>query len=152
MATSRNKFTLKIILSYLVLGLLSVVVGLFLYSEFQKMTSDNVKTLGEKKFIETGTLINLVYEADRFARVALLTEDDSDFEKYMLKTDSLFLKIKEIKSLTTNDFQLRQLDSVKSLLIEKNGNIEQLRILALTNKRDTSLDEIMEEVQKLETS
>src|SRR5690606_14215272 len=101
---------------------------------------------------ETGTLINLVYEADRFARVALLTEDDSDFEKYMLKTDSLFLKIKEIKSLTTNDFQLKQLDSVKSLLIEKNGNIEQLRILALTNKRDTSLDEIMEEVQKLETS
>lgn len=152
MATSKNKFTFKIILSYLVLGALSVLVGVFLYSEFQKSTSDKVDNIGEKKFIETGTLINLVYEADGFARLALLTENDSDFEKYMLKTDSLFLKIKEIKSLSTNDFQLKQLDSVKSLLIEKNQNIEQLRILTLTNKKDTSLDEIMEEVQKLEAS
>lgn len=152
MATSRNKFTFKIILSYLVLGVLSVLVGLFLYSEFEKLTSEKIKSVGEKRFIETGTLINLVYEADGFARIALLTEDDSDFEKYMLKTDSLFLKIKEIKSLSSNDFQLKQLDSVKSLLIEKSQNIEQLRILTLTNKKDTSLDEIMKEVQKLEAS
>lgn len=152
MATSKNKFTFKIILSYLVLGALSVLVGFFLFSEFEKLTSDSVKSLGEKKFIETGTLINLVYEADGFARLALLTGSDDDFEKYMLKTDSLFLKIKEIKSLSTNDFQLKQLDSVKTLLIEKNQNIEQLRILALTNKKDTSLDEIMKEVQKLEAS
>ncbi len=152
MANSRNKFTFKIILSYLVLGALSVLVGLFLYSEFEKLTSENVKTIGEKKFVETGTLINLVYEADRFARLALLTEEDSDFEKYMLTTDSLFLKIKEIKALSTLDFQKKQLDSVKSILIEKNQNIEQLRILGLTNKKDTSLDEIMREVQKLEAS
>ena len=152
MATSKNKFTFKIILSYLVLGALSLLVGFFLFSEFEKLTSESAKSLGEKKFIETGTLINLVYEADGFSRLALLTESDRDFEKYMLKTDSLFLKIKEIKSLSTNDFQLRQLDSVKSLIIEKNQNIEQLRILGLTNKKDTSLDEIMEEVQKLEAS
>lgn len=152
MATSKNKFTFKIILSYLVLGALSVVVGIFLFSEFEKLTAENVKSLGEKKVVETGTLINLVYEADGFSRLALLTESDKDFEKYMLKTDSLFLKIKEIKSLSTNDFQLKQLDSVKSLLIEKNQNIEQLRILGLTNKKDTSLDEILKEVQKLEAS
>lgn len=152
MTTSRNKFTFKIILSYLVLGVLSLLVGLFLYSEFEKLTSEKAENLGEKKFIETGSLINLVYEADGFARIALLTEEDVDFEKYMLKTDSLFLKIKEIKSLSTNEFQLKQLDSVKSLLIEKSQNIEQLRILTLTNKKDTSLDEIMKEVQKLEAS
>ena len=152
MATAKDKFTFKIILSYLVLGTISVLVGFLLLSEFEKLTSESVKSEGEKKFVETGTLINLVYQADGFSRLALLTEDDSDFERYMLKTDSLFLKIKEIKSLSTNDFQLKQLDSVKSLLIEKNQNIEQLRILTLTNKKDTSLDEIMEEVQKLEAS
>src|SRR5690554_1253007 len=128
------------------------MVGAFLFSEFEKLTSENISNLGEKKIIETGTLINLVYEADGFSRLAILTENDSDFEKYILKTDSLFLKIKEIESLLTNEFQIKQLDSVKSLLIEKNENIEQLRILTLTNKKDTSLDEIMEEVQKLEAS
>ena len=152
MATAKDKFTYKIILSYLVLGTISVLVGFLLFSEFEKLTSESVKSIGEKKFVETGTLINLVYEADGFSRLALLTEEDRDFEKYMFKTDSLFLKIKEIKSLSTNDFQLKQLDSVKSLIIEKNQNIEQLRILALTNKKDTSLDEIMKEVQKLEAS
>ncbi len=152
MATSKNKFTFKIILSYLVLGALSVLVGVFLYSEFKNFTAESNETTGEKKFIETGTLINLVYKTDGFSRLALLTESDSDFENYMAKTDSLFAKIDEIKSLTTNDFQLKQLDSVKALLKEKNQNIEQLRILRLTNQKDTSLDDIMREVRKLEAS
>src|SRR5690606_27613636 len=104
------------------------------------------------KFMETGTLINLLYETDGFSRLALLTENDTDFEEYMAKTDSLFRKIEEIKQLTTNDFQLKQLDSVKSLLQEKNRNIEQLRILRLTNQKDTSLDDILKEVRKLEAS
>jgi signal transduction histidine kinase/DNA-binding response OmpR family regulator len=134
------------------LGALSVLVGAFLYSEFKNFTAESTETKGEKKFIETGTLINLVYETDGFSRLALLTESDEDFEKYMAKTDSLFKKIEEIKSLTNNDFQLKQLDSVKSLLKDKNRNIEQLRILRLTNKKDTSLDDIMKEVRKLESS
>ncbi|MDN3722830.1 ATP-binding protein [Aequorivita sp. SDUM287046] len=152
MATSKNKFTLKIILSYLVLGALAVLVGIFLYTEFKKYTAEKNETNGEKKFVETGTLINLVYETDGFSRLALLTESDADFEKYMTKTDSLFRKIEDIKRLTTNDFQVKQLDSVKTLLEEKNRNIEQLRILRLTNQKDTSLDDIMKEVRKLEAS
>src|SRR5690606_17663224 len=152
MATLKNKFTFKIILSYLVLGALSVLVSVFLYSEFKNFTAESTESAGEKKFIETGTLINLVYETDGFSRLALLSEKDDDFEKYMVKTDSLFKKIEEIKSLTTNDFQIKQLDSVTSLLKEKNQNIEQLRILRLTNQKDTSLDEIMSEVRKLEAS
>ncbi|MCG2429674.1 ATP-binding protein [Aequorivita xiaoshiensis] len=152
MANSRNKFTLKIILSYLVLIALAVLVGFFLYSEFQNYTAENIEKKGEKKFIETGTLINLVYETDGFSRLALLSESEEDYEKYVVKTDSLFKKIKEIKSLTVNDFQIKQLDSVKSLIEEKNRNIEQLRILRLTNQKDTSLDDIMREVRKLEAS
>lgn len=152
MANSKNKFTLKIILSYLVLGALAVLVSIFLYSEFKKYTAQTNEINGEKKFIETGTLINLVYETDGFSRLALLSESDVDFENYMSKTDTLFKKIEEIKTITTNDFQLKQLDSVKALLEEKNRNIEQLRILRLTNQKDTSLDDIMKEVQKLEAS
>ncbi|HBC05545.1 MAG TPA: hypothetical protein DC015_15445, partial [Aequorivita sp.] len=67
MATSKNKFTFKIILSYLVLGALAVLVGFFLYSEFKNFTAESSETTGEKKFIETGTLINLVYETDGFS-------------------------------------------------------------------------------------
>lgn len=152
MATSKNKFTFKIILSYLVLGALSVLVGIFLFSEFKNYSAQLNESKNEKKFIETGTLINLVYKTDGFSRLALLTETDEDFERYTSKNDSLFKKIEEIKSITTNDFQVKQLDSVKSLLEDKNRNIEQLRILRLTNQKDTSLDDIMREVRKLESS
>lgn len=152
MATSRNRFTFKIILSYLVLGALSVVVGFFLFAEFEKLTTENVVNSGEKKFVETGTLINLVYKTDGYSRLALLTESDDDFETYLAKNDSLFAKIEDIKSLTTNEFQRQQLDSVKSLLHEKNRNIEQLRILRLTNQKEATLDDIMKEVRKLEAS
>lgn len=152
MATSKNKFTFKIILSYLVLGALSVLVGVFLFSEFKNYSAQVNESKNEKKFIETGTLINLVYKTDGFSRLALLTETDEDFERYTSKNDSLFKKIEEIKSITTNSFQVKQLDSVKSLLEDKNRNIEQLRILRLTNQKDTSLDDIMREVRKLESS
>ncbi|MCG2418020.1 response regulator [Aequorivita sp. F47161] len=152
MATAKNKFTFKIILSYLVLGALSIFAGYFIFSEFKNYTAESSEITGEKKFIETGTLINLLYETDGFSRLALLTESDDDFQKYMGKTDSLFRKIEEIKALTTNQFQIKQLDSVTALLKEKNQNIEQLRILRLTNQKDASLDDIMREVRKLEAS
>ncbi len=152
MASSKNKFTLKIILSYLVLGAISIVVGAFLYAEFKNYTAATNTDSGEKKIIETGSLINLVFETDGFSRLSLLSENDADFTEYLNKTNSLFKKIEEIKLLTNNPFQLTQLDTVKALLEEKNRNIEQLRILRLTNKKDTSLDEILREVRKLESS
>ncbi|WP_310991429.1 ATP-binding protein [Aequorivita marina] len=152
MAISKNQFTIKIILSYLLIGALAVLVGFFLFSEFKKYTTEINEFRGEKKFIETGTLINLLYKTDGFSRLALLTETDADFDRYTAKNDSLYAKIEEIKALTTNSFQIKQLDSVKSLLEDKNRNIEQLRILRLTNQKDTSLDDIMREVRKLESS
>lgn len=151
MRLSKKKFTLKIILSYLVLGGLAFVASVFLYSEFENFMNGEEAQRGER-FLETGTLVNLVYETDGYSRLALLSENEEDFEVYREKSDSLFVKIEDIKKLTTTDFQARQLDSVKSLLEEKNQNIEQLRVLKITNSRDTSLDDILEEFKKLDTS
>jgi len=152
MNTQRNKFPLKIILSYLVLGGLAVLVGLFLYSEYKKYTNTTQETTEGKKVIETGTLINLVYETDGLSRLALLSLDDEDFMNYQERADSLFNKIEEIKLLTESPIQKTQLDSVKQLLFKKHKNIEQLKILKLTNNKDSSLDDILREMKNLESS
>src|SRR5690554_30136 len=152
MSGLKNKFTLKIILSYLVLGTLAVVVGWFLFAEVKNYSAENNVIKDEKKIIETGTLINLLYKTDGFYRLALITEDDNEFESFMARNDSLFDKIDQIKSLTTDIFQRKQLDSIKILLEEKIQNIEQLRILVLTNQKETTLDDIMDEVRKLEST
>ena len=152
MDKTKNRFTFKIILSYVTLGVLALVVGFFLYSEFKFLLKTNTTTTEDEKFIETGTLINQVYETDGFSRLALLTGEESDFELYQQKADSLFNKIEEIKTLTDILFQKQQLDYVKELLLQKTKNIEQLRILKLTNSKDSSFDDIAEEFNKLESS
>ena len=152
MAKTKNRFTFKIILSYLVLGALAVVVGYFIYSEFKNYLINPSEKTEEKKFFATGSLINLVYEADSFSRLALLTQKEEDYKKYVSLSDSLFEKIENIKLLTNDDYQKRQLDSVRELLTEKKKNIDQLRILKITNSKDTSLDDILNEFKKLDTS
>ncbi|MDT0556423.1 ATP-binding protein [Patiriisocius hiemis] len=152
MASIKNKFTFKIVLSYLVLGAVAVLVSYFLYSEYKKATNLSPQITEDKKFIETGTLINQVFETDGFSRLALLTQTEKDYKKYQDKTDSLFKKIEEIKELITSQNQLQQLDSVTILLERKRENIDQLRFLKLTTNKDTSLDDILEQMSTLENS
>lgn len=150
MQQPKNKLTLKIILSYLVILGLAVFVSAFIYTEYKTYIQNASENPLDKQFIETGTLINLVYETDGYSRIALLTDKEEDFKKYSLKADSLFTQIENIKKLTSSPFQIQQLDSVKSLLEKKTRNIEQLRVLTITSNKDSSLDDILEEIKKLE--
>lgn len=103
-----------------------------------------------EKIIETGSLINDVYETDSFSRIALLTKKQEDFDTYLQKSDSLYQKIDALKKLIPDAYQKQQLDSVKSLLELKSTNIEQLRILKLTSEQDTSLDDVLREFKKID--
>lgn len=140
----KNQFPLKIILSYLVIGAIAVVVSYFLYTEYKNYLSvtEDPETA---KIIETGTLINDVYETDSFSRIALLTKKQEDFDTYLQKTEALYEKIDNLKELVSDPLQIQQLDSVKSLLAQKSDNIEELRIFKLMSEKDTTLDEILKE-------
>jgi signal transduction histidine kinase/HPt (histidine-containing phosphotransfer) domain-containing protein/ActR/RegA family two-component response regulator len=115
-----------------------------MYTEYQTYLSVSEDT-NTGKIIETGTLINDLYETDSFSRIALLTKKQGDFDTYLRKSEFLFERIDELKELISDPKQNRQLDSVKSLLEQKSTNIEQLRILKLMSEQDTTLDEILQE-------
>jgi len=149
MNTTKNTFTIKIILSYLVLSALAVAVSYFLYTEYQIYSETSQNSSRAEKIIETGALINLVSEADSFSRLALLSNKEKDFATYDSITESLFNKVMEIKALASDTIQQFQLDSVSYLLGEKKKNIEQLRILKIANSRNTSLDDILAEFKDL---
>ena len=144
-----KRFPLKIIMGYLVLAAIAVVVSIILYSELQNYFAiESIKD--ENKVVETGELINLVYETDSFSRLALLSEKEEDFEQYQQMVDSLYQAIADFKELTEDKNQQNQLDSLRSLLISKNKNIAQLHELNLEINKDTSLDDILKEFQNLE--
>lgn len=147
MTPTSNKFTIKIILSYLVLGALAVAVSYFLYTEYQTYNQATSEVNETDKIIETGALINLMYEADSYGRLAVLTTRKEDFNQYVGMVDSLHDNIDEVKEYITDSVQLHQLDSVKILLNEKKNNIEQLRVLEITSNRDTSIEDILEELK-----
>ncbi|MEM7185460.1 MAG: ATP-binding protein [Bacteroidota bacterium] len=144
----KNQFPLKIIFSYLVLGAIAVVVSYFLYTEYKNNLSaaNDPETA---KIIETGTLINDVYETDSFSRIALLTKKEEDFDTYLQKTEALYEKIDELKRRISDTSQIKQLDSVKKLLALKSDNIEELRIFKLISEQDTSFDDILREFKNV---
>lgn len=144
-----RRFPLKIILSYLVLAALAGVVSIILYTELRNYLGATSE-FDEKKAVETGSLINLVYETDSFSRLALLSDNEEDFEQYQQILDSLYQAIANFKKITPQEEQVDQLDSIKSLLILKNKNIVQLRELILKSNDDTSFDDILREFQNLE--
>ena len=147
-----RRFPFKIILSYLVLGAMAVVASYFLYQEYTAYLENNTQDPEDKKIIETGALINLLYETDSFSRIALLTQKKEDFEIYTAKADSLQEKIAAIKTIITDSIQKKQLDSVGYFLNEKYTNIEQLRVLKLTRNENAPLDDILEEFKKLDNN
>ncbi len=150
MNLGRQRFTLKIILSYLVLVALAVFVSIFLYNELKDEFNTTTETAAEKRYIETGSLLISLYETDRFSKIALLTLDETDFNNYLDKNDSLFGTIEYIKKLTSEEIQKQQLDSIKILLRDKEDNIAELRSLKIENSNDTSLDAILKEFKSLE--
>src|SRR5699024_1531553 len=115
------------------------------------LTKSNAQE-NQVRFVDAGSLINHVYEVDSYSRIALLSFSDSDHEHYKDKVDSLFKQIEQLKQLTQNKQHQIQLDSVKTLIKEKDDTIEQLRFLKTTYSQDTSLDDILEEFKKLENS
>ena len=148
MSKPLTRFPLKILLSYLVIGALAVVVSYSVYGEY-KTYIDAKENSGAEKIIETGSLINDVYETDSFSRRALLTTKQEDLDIYIQKSDLLDNKIENLKSLVPDAYQI-QLDSVKSLLILKRNNIEELRFLKLIREQDNTLDVILREFKNMD--
>ena len=126
----KTRFPLKIIVSYLVLAALAVIVSVFLFSEL-RLYLDAANNNDGKKVVETGSLINLVYETDSFSRLALLSEDEKDFERFQTQVDSLYQSIADFRKSTQDEDQKLQLDSIKRLLISKNKNITPAHFLMI---------------------
>lgn len=147
----KTRFPLKIIASYLVLATMAVVVVVFLFSELRTYLNA-ANDPDSKKVAETGSLINLVYETDSYSRLALLSENEEDYELFKVRVDSLYQRISDFRKSTQKEAQKIQLDSIKKLLISKNKNIIALRELSMEMNKDTSLDDILKEFTNLENN
>ena len=147
-----KKFNLKIVLSYMVLAVLALVVGFFIFSEikiylFPENVGDN-----DTKLLRTSSLLTHLYEAESLSKQALQTKTKANFKAYSYKIDSIQVEIDLLKELTESIYQKGLLDSVQTLLNQKVANSDELRNLKVRNDANNSLDTALEEFKKMEAS
>jgi len=149
---SKSKFTLKIVLSYLILAILVIVSGYVIFSEIRIYMSNETSAENDVKLLQTGALLTQLYEAESLSKLALHNKTRKNFNAYAQKIDSIYVKIDTLKQLTQSDYQKKLLDSVQFLLQQKISNGNELRKLRTKNETNSSLDSAMKQFDKMEAS
>ena len=149
---SKNKFTLKIVTSYLILALLATSVGYFVYTEIQTYISTEASDVNDEKLLRTSSLMTNLYEAESLSKLALQSNEKINFDGYALKIDSIQVEIDTLKQLMLGEEQKSLLDSLQVLLGQKVNNNNELRSLKVKNNSAHSLDQALKEFEKIEES
>ncbi len=138
--------------SYLILGCLALVAGYFILSEIRVFLSSETAEENDIKLLRAGSLLTELHEAESLSKMALQTRTRKNFDAYSQKIDSVLLEIDLLKALTESNHQKNLLDSVQVLLKEKVSNSNQLRRLKMKSASNSSIDDALEELGKMEAS
>lgn len=149
---SKNRFTFKIIFSYLVLSILAMASGYFIYSEINTYLSQETGKDNDAKLLRTGSFLTQLYEAESLSKLALQNKTKDNFSAYSQKIDSISIETETLKLLTKSVGQRVLLDSVQILLKQKLANIDDLITLKVKNDANNSIDKALEEFSKMELS
>lgn len=149
---SKNKFTLRIILSYSILGALALIASIFILSEVRNFLFANTSVNSGAKLIKTSSLLTQIYEAEGLSKLALQTKTKENFTIYSKKIDSISTEIESLKQVINSDYQLKLLDSVQYFLKQKTYNNKELRQLKLRNESNNPLDTALKKFKSLELS
>ncbi|RKN83159.1 hybrid sensor histidine kinase/response regulator [Ulvibacterium marinum] len=152
MDKSKNRFTFKVAISYLMLCLLALGAGYFIYSEIQVLVNNETSAQSDTRLLRTGSLVTQIYEAESLSKLALQTKTKKNFNAYAQKIDSVFIEIDSLKQLAIDPSQKPKLDSVKLLLEQKVANSNELHNLRVKNENNRSIDNVLEEFRKMEAS
>lgn len=149
---SKDKFTYKIVASYLILALLATAVGYFIYTEIKTYISTETADQNDVKLLRTSTLVTNLYEAESLSRLALQSDVNTNFDAYAQRIDSIQVEIDTLKQLMRGDEQKGLLDSLQRLLGQKVANINELKRLKLKSASNNSLDKALKEFDKIDES
>ncbi|WP_052958717.1 hybrid sensor histidine kinase/response regulator [Maribacter thermophilus] len=152
MEKPKNKFTLKIIISYLLLLILAGIAAFYIYSEIGRYLTKDLIGENDSKLLKTGSLLTQLYEAEGLSKHALQSKKRRDFDSYVTKIDSIYEDIKQLKTATKNEYQKNLLDSLKILLQKKVDNNSVLRKLKTQDQTSAAIDQALNKFDKLEKS
>lgn len=150
---SKTNIPVKVFISYLVLATLVFGVAWFLYSENVIYSRIESKIAAEKNnVLRVSKIFSNVYQAESLARKTIQSNLETDFQSYIFQTNLLQVQIDSLKNASSNENQIKLLDSVNFLLREKTKNIRLLKNIKNKNTDETAVNNAIEELTKLEYS
>jgi signal transduction histidine kinase/DNA-binding response OmpR family regulator len=153
MDTQKSTIPVKIVISYLLLALLVLFVGWFLYSENKDFSATEVKITKEKnKILQIGNLLSNLYKTESLARQIIQSESDEDYKKYTHQINFVKQQIDSLKLLDASSSQIVLLDSVKFLLTKKTQNIIQLKYIKNKANTEVSVTNAINNLTQMEQS
>lgn len=152
MEKSKNRFTLKIVFSYLLLLVLAGIASYYIYSEIGAYITKEKTEIENSKLLKTSALITELYEAESLSKIALQSKSTKDFNTYLSKIDSTYRDIEALKGFSTSEYQNQLLDSLLLLLKKKVDNNKVLRRLKTRDQTKQSIDKALETFDQLEES
>ncbi|MEL6305271.1 MAG: hybrid sensor histidine kinase/response regulator, partial [Bacteroidota bacterium] len=147
---TKKRFTAKILAGYLALGVLGILSGYFIYSEWITYTETERRSLDQEKLIKTNVLLAELYEAENVSKLAQKTSEPEQLALYTKKMDSIINSIDSLRTLTEASTQSLSLDTVQSLLKQKVRNSAELSRLQSKTEKNAPLDSILRAINKME--
>lgn len=150
---SKGKITLKVFISYIILGVLSFLVGHFVFKEIEDYTQLQKENFSDQnKILRIGRILSFMYENDGLARASIQSKSWTTFNDYLAKNDSLMIEIDSLKPLLSPTTQSVLLDSMKILLAKKETNIQSLKTLKSQDTSDAIIEKGLEKLRNLESA
>jgi len=138
MAISKNKITYKLLISYTIAFLFSMVAFILFYKQLSSFTKISTQSIdfNEHVFLISETITDL-YEIESLGKNLIKNNDSIAFKEYKLKTEKINASIDQLVLNYPDTTQHLKINSIKDLLRRKNENVTQL--IKIYKRKNTEL-------------
>lgn len=146
-----RKITLKIILGYTLLLLISSIVIYAIYAEIQKLTTlEESIQLDKRKILKISRILTLMNETESAGKIAIRTDEEEALQFFLDKNYTLQDSIIDFKKNISVKKHLQMLDTVQYLLNLKSENLQELKALQSADSSSTIIRNAIEKLSSLE--
>ncbi|MFB9056822.1 hybrid sensor histidine kinase/response regulator [Mariniflexile ostreae] len=152
MAPSNHRITFKVLIGYIILGILATISGFLVLSEIKTFTQLQKQEISDRsEILKTGSLIADIYKNESLARAAIQLNSTSKFNEYLLENEKLVLKIDSLNVLVSSKNQVFILDSIKLIIDKKLKNITDLKNLKSRDNSDESINNAINKLSSIDS-
>ncbi|MDY8135032.1 hybrid sensor histidine kinase/response regulator [Aquimarina sp. 2201CG5-10] len=149
MINTKRSVTFKIIAGYFLAGVLALISFWVIKSQVNNYTQiTKIEPENDEKFSLLGEVITGLYEAESLTRNIIQTSDESKFDNYKSKIDSILTTINKVAEISYDTLQSKKIDSIKTLIDSKNKNLEQLIEIYKQRKEKGLQENVIDELKK----